>query len=364
VTTTARQNPFTARLATATTTEARALLVAIGALVLGGLLGFAIIGFDSVPISGRGSVGAAAAVVAACISAAVFAVGYVLPSPTATRRQRPERTAWRLVLDNIALALAHGFTVLLLMTGLSVVLADAFIGAEVYPFSAAVLVGVSSALAAYVSFLSAAGMTTTRVATVLAVFLVVGVMTAMISSSDPNWWQMNISALGIGDDFSSATFNITLIVAGAVLTAIASYLAAELAEGSMASDVREADDRRVEVRVQIVRWALVLLGVFLACVGIFHVDWIEWVHNTFATGLVVIFAGLVVGIRWLIPRLSAVFVAVGFAFLAVVLGATVLFAIGVYNLTAVEIIGFALIFTWLVLLIRNVSAGAEDAGRA
>ncbi|MCS0499964.1 hypothetical protein [Protaetiibacter mangrovi] len=362
--TTARQNPFTARLATASTTESRALLVAMFALVLGGVIGFAIIGLGSVPIAGRNSLGSVAAIVAAVISALVFAVGYVLPSPGAARRQRPERTVGRLVLDNVALALAHGFTVLLLVTGLSIVLGDAFIGAEVYPFSAALLVGIASALSAYVSFLSAAGMTTTRVATVMAVFLVVGVMTAMISASDPEWWQKNISALGIGDDFSSATFNITLIVAGVVLTAIASYLAAELAEGRMASSPRDADDRGVELRVGLVRWGLVLLGVFLACVGVFHVDWIEWVHNTFATGLVVIFAALVIGIRRLVPRLPAVFVTVGFAFLAVVVGASVLFAVGIYNLTAVEIIGFALIFTWLVLLIRNVSAGSQDAAAA
>jgi hypothetical membrane protein len=362
-TTDPRDQPLVARIgATARTTESRALLVASAAFVLAFLVALLGVGGQSLPISGAWSLGAWAAAVAAVASAAAFVVGYLLPSPGATRRDRPEHSTGRLVLDIVALALAHGFTTLLLLEGVSIVVAQAFLGAVVFPFSSMLLIGACAAMAAYVSFLSAAGMTTARVATVLAVYLVVGVFAAMLSTSDAEWWEKNISALGIGDDFSSWVFNITLIVAGAVITAIASYLTVELDASGMARAPRDADDRHEARRIRLMRGALMALGVFLTLVGVFPVNWIEWVHNTFATGLVVIFAAMVIGLRRLVPRMPAVFVVIGYVFLGVVLVASVFFALGIYNLTAVEIIGFALIFTWLIVLIRNISAGAHDSG--
>ncbi|MFT4283597.1 MAG: DUF998 domain-containing protein [Protaetiibacter sp.] len=347
--------------ATATTTESRAILVGGAALGLGFLVGLTVIGGRSLPITGAWSLGTVAAIVAAVMAAVAFVVGYLLPAPGSRRRTHPEPSRWRLGVNVTALALAHAAVALLLLEGMSIVMADAFIGAEVYSFSSALIVGIASALAAYAAFLSASGMTTARIATVLALYLVVGVMAAMLSTSDPRWWEKNISALGIGDDFSSWIFNVTLIVAGVLITAISVYLITELGQGHLARAPRDADDRHEVARIRLLGSALVLLGVFLALVGVFPVSWVEWVHNTFATGLVVIFAGLVVGIRWIVPGLPEVFFVVGYVFLGVVLFATVLFAVGVYNLTAMEIIGFALIFAWLILLIRNISASGSDA---
>lgn len=347
--------------ATASTTESRAIVVGGAGLVIGFLVGLLVIGGRSLPITGDASLGTIAATITAGVTAAAFVVGYLLPAPGSRRRTHPEPSRWRLGVNVAALAIAHAAIALLVLEGMSIVMADAFIGAEVYSFSSAVIVGVASALASYAAFLSAAGMTTARIATVLALYLVVGVMAAMLSTTDPQWWEKNISALGIGDDFSSWIFNVTLIVAGVLITAISVYLVTELGQGHLARGARDADDRRETTRIRLLGAALVLLGVFLALVGVFPVSWVEWVHNTFATGLVVVFAGLVVGIRWIVPGLPEVFFVVGYLFLGVVLFATVLFAVGIYNLTAMEIVGFALIFAWLVLLIRNISASGSDA---
>ncbi|PZQ89096.1 MAG: hypothetical protein DI534_10015 [Leifsonia xyli] len=361
MTTTHEAGPLARLGATATTNESRAIIVGGAALLVGFVVGFIVVGGRSLPITGASSLGTFAAVVAAALTAVAFVVGYLLPAPGSRRRTHPEPTRWRLAINLAALALAHAAITLLLLEGMSIVLADAFIGAEVYAFSSSLLIGIASALASYAAFLSASGMTTTRIATVLALYLVVGVMAAMLSTSDPQWWEKNISALGIGDDFSSWIFNVTLIVAGALITAISVYLVTELRQGRLARARQDADDRAEAGRIRKLGTALVLLGVFLALVGVFPVSWIEWVHNTFATGLVVIFAGLVVGIRWIVPGLPEVFFIVGYLFLAVVVFATVLFAVGIYNLTAMEIIGFALIFGWLILLIRNISASGSDA---
>ncbi len=347
--------------ATASTTESRAILVAGAGLVIGFLVAFVWIRGRALPIAGDDSLGALAAVVAASLTSIAFVAGYLLPAPGSRRRTHPEPSAWRLGVNVVALALAHAAIVLLVLVGVSIVMSDAFIGADVYFFSSSLLVGIASALACYTAFLSASGMTSARIATVLALYLVVGVMAAMLSTSDPRWWEKNISALGTGDDVSSWIFTLTLVVAGALFTAISVYLATELGHGHLARAPRDADGRHEGTRIRVLAGALVLLGVFLALTGIFPVNWVEWVHNTFATGLVVIFAGLVVGVRWIVPGLPEMFFVVGYLFLAIVLGATVLFAVGIYNLTAMEIVGFALIFAWLILLIRNISASGADA---
>lgn len=350
--------------ATATTTESRAILVGGAALALGFVIGFIWIGGRTLPIAGGSSFGTIAAITAAALAAAAFVAGYLLPSPGSRQRTHPERSRWRFAVNVAALTVAHAAIALLLLVGVSVVMSDAFIDADIYPFSASLLVAIASGLASYAAFLSASGMTTTRMASVLAIYLVVGVMAAMLSTSDPHWWEKNISALGTGDDFSGWIFNVTLIIAGVLITAIAVYLARELRQGHLARAARDADDSREAGRVRTLYLALTLLGVFLALVGVFPVSWIELVHNAFATGLIVIFAGLVVGIRWIVPGLPEVFFVVGYVFLAIVLGATVFFFVGIYNLTAMEIVGFALIFSWLILLIRNISASGSDADGA
>jgi hypothetical membrane protein len=362
MTSTREAGPLARLGANATTNESRAILMGGTALALGFVVGFLVIGGRSLPITGTGSLGMISALVTAGMTAIAFVVGYLLPAPGSRRRTHPEPSTWRLGVNVTALALAHAAIALLLLEGISIVMSDAFIGAKVYAFSSALIVGISAALASYATFLSASGMTTTRIATVLALYLVVGLMAAMLSTSDPRWWEKNISALGIGDDVSSWIFNVTLIVAGTLITAISVYLMTELGQGHLARGPHDADDRNEATRIRVLGGALVLLGVFLALVGVFPANWIEWVHNIFSTGLVVIFAGLVVGIRWIVPGLPEVFFVVGYVFLGVVLLATMMFVIGFYTLTATEIVVFALIFAWLVLLIRNISASGTDEG--
>ncbi|MET1018065.1 MAG: hypothetical protein ABWX76_14670, partial [Leifsonia flava] len=86
-----------------------------------------------------------------------------------------------------------------------------------------------------------------------------------------------------------------------------------------------------------------------------------WIHNTVATGMAVVFCVLVFRLPWVVPGLPRAFFVVGYIFIAVIVVSAIFFATGYYNLTAVEIIAFALIFTWLIVLIRMVSAAATDA---
>lgn len=251
-------------------------------------------------------------------------------------------------LDAAALAFAHGVIALLTWTLFAVILEQGFIGAEVFGLATPILAGAATAVTAYVVFYSATHMDLQLLAIVLAVFLAEGVLASMLTASDPNWWKDNLSALGMNDDLSSLTFNLTLIVAGFLVTTLA-----RATTNGIPTDNPKGVGR--------VRVSLIVVGVFLALVGVFPVDDFFALHTGVASGMVVAYGVLVIGLpRWItgIPR---AFVLLGWLFLAVTLVLAVLFAVGYYTLTAVELVAGILVFAWIILFIRNAAALKLDA---
>lgn len=346
--------------------ESSALIVGTAVFVLAAPLGLLVFWGTALPIAGRGSLGAAVALGGAVVAALAFVTGRLVlrrrfgaasavdadtggtrapaGSPGAPDHPGP-RLHW---FDVVALALAHAVIALLGWTGLADILERSFQGAEVFPIPAALLFGVALALSGYVSFLSSVRMTPMLLSLVLAVFLVVGVITAMLSSTDPLWWEKNLSALGMTDDLSALAFNLTLIVAGAIVTIVARYATA----GLPAATPKERRGRDV------VRYGLVIIGILLALVGVFPVDEFFLVHNTVATGMAVVYAVVVIGLPRFLPSMPKVFVYLGWVFVGVIVVLGVFFAVGYYNLTAVELVAGVLIFSWIILFLRNTGSVA------
>lgn len=346
--------------ASAESTESVALLLGSAAFVVGAIVGIFVFWGRSLPISGTGSLGTFVAIGAAFVSLVAFVLGRVLlHSHLAEQRDDLRdgldvpgaRLHW---FDVAAIALAHAFIALLGWIGLANLLERSFIGAVVFTLPACVLAGVGLAVTAYVVFLSAVNLTPMLLSLVLALFLVVGALASMLSSSDAHWWMKNLSALGMTDDVSALAFNLTLIIAGVIVTTIAHYATATL-PARTASEIKG---------VRLVRTGLVLIGLFLACVGVFPVDRFFIVHNTVATGMAVVFILLVAGLRWLIPSMPRVFVLLGYVFIAVIVGLAIFFAVGYYNLTAVELVAAILIFSWIIVFLRNAGASRTDETNA
>lgn len=274
-----------------------------------------------------------------------------LSSSTPSSSTRGSRI--RSFIDITGLALAHACIFLLGWLALFAIFQQAFVGAVLYPVAAAILVGTTGAISAYTAYLSALSMTAYRLSALLAGFLVIGILTSMLTAENPQWWQENLSALGMSSDVSGVAFNFTLIVAGVVVTTLAGYATTTLAATATTSAARH--------RVGVLEGGIVLIGVFLAGVGLFPVDERFGIHTLFASGMVVVFASLIVRIRALVPSISATFAALGWVFLAVIVVAAVMwFPVGYYNLTAVELIAASLVFAWLIVLIRNLAAVDAD----
>ncbi|MGK3951744.1 DUF998 domain-containing protein [Microbacterium sp. I2] len=324
--------------------ESLALAVGATSFVLVALVALVAFGFQAAPIAGPGSVGQFAAIASGIVAMLSVIAGRIL------LRVRGEAPRARILgsLDLIALAFAHGVIALLGWTLLAVILEHAFIGAEVFALPVLILSGAAAAMSGYISFFSATHMDLQLLAVVLAVFLVVGVLASMLTASDPNWWKDNLSALGMSSNVSAFAFNITIIVAGFLVTTLARYSTRGIPTANPQGIGR-------------VRVCLIIVGVFLGLVGVFPVDQFFALHTGVASGMVVAFGVLVIGLpRW-ITGMPRPFVVLGWLFLLVTLVLAVLFAVGYYTLTAVELVAGILVFTWIVLFIRNGAALEQDA---
>jgi hypothetical membrane protein len=341
----------------AASVESLALGMGAFAFVVVGLVAFFVFAGHDLSIAGAGSVGQFAAIACCIVALVSYGAGRVttwsIPWFSRPREHRSRLGAAVEVFDSVAISVAHAVVVLLLWTVLSDVLARSFQDAQVFAIPATLLVGTAAAVTGYYVFLSAADMNPLLLSAVLAIFLVVGALTSMLTASNPHWWKQNLSVLGITDDWSAATFNITVIVGGVLVTAIARF----------ATDSGSPDRRPTRGELQ-VRTGLIIVGAMLACVGLFPVNRFFLLHNTAATGMAVVFCALAIGIRWMMPHLPRAFYVLGWVFIGVIVLVALFFAVGYYNLTAVELVAAVLIFSWIIVFLRITEAAGNDRSRS
>lgn len=324
------------------TFESISLALGAGAFVVVAVVAVIAFRFEPAPIAGPGSVGQFAAVSSAVVAIVAFVTGRLIV--------RRRGLGILDIVDLAALAFAHAVIALLTWTLVSVIFEQAFIGAEVFALPVIVLSGAVGAVTGYVAFFSATHMDLQVLAVILATFLVEGIVASMLTADDPLWWKEHLSSLGVTEDVSSLAFNLTLIVAGIIVTTLARAATAGI----------PTTDPHGLARV---RLCLVLVGVFLAFVGVFPVDDWFWIHTAFASGMAVVYAVLVIRLPVWIPGMARFFVYLGWVFLVIVVALGVLYAVGYYTLTAVELVAGTLVFTWIILFIRSAAALQEDLGR-
>ena len=339
--------------------EGAAIVVGAAALVVAGIVSLPFFWGRSLPIAGPGSVSQFTALAAGVLAVAAYVVGRLwhrerltpfggLPDrePGGGPRTAPAVP----VFDTAVIAVAHGIIALLGWLLLGAVLADGFTDATVYAVSATALAGAAAGVTAYAVFLSATRMDLMRLSTVLAVFAVVGILVATLTAPDPHWWQLHLSALGMTNSVSSLTFNLTLIVAGLMMAAIARY----------ATDLTQVDPglRAATLRVRV---CLILIGVLLAGVGLFPLDVSQVLHNVSAVGMLIVFALLVFWVRPAVPDAPRAFLLFGYVSFAVIVVAAVFFVTGYYVLTATELIAGVIVFAWVTVFLRV--SGAASRGR-
>lgn len=326
--------------------EAIGLQISIFAFVLSALVAVLVFRLRPAPIAGPDSLGQFAAMASAVTAIVVFVLGRVIAADPA----RKKRLGLLDIIDIAAFAFAHAVIALLGWTLAATIVEAGLIGAVVFPVPVLMLAGAAAGLTAYVTYYSATHLDLQLLATVLAVFLVLGILASMLTASDPQWWKENLSALGMTDDLSARAFNLTLIVAGILVTTLARYAT----RGIPTTHPRG---------VRAVRACLIIVGIFLGLVGVFPVDEYFALHTAVASGMVVAYAVLVVALRWWVPGVSRTFLLLGYVFTLLIVVLAVFFATGYYTLTAVELVAGTVVFTWIILFIRTADALRRDAER-
>ncbi|MGY5764391.1 hypothetical protein ACXET9_04225 [Brachybacterium sp. DNPG3] len=318
--------------------------------VVGAIVG-AIVLRGTAPLGGAGSIGQVAAVsVLACGSITAALVLTVL-APEALAfphgRHRVRRT-----IDTIGLSLLFGVLGLFLVSALFGVFQSAFVGVALDRFAGAFWVAAATGAACYVISAAVSALDGRSLATLLAVFMTVGVLTSAMNAPDPYWWERYFSELGEGEDTASLIFNMTLLLTGAALVVVAELIAHDLSRWAAA-----AGEPRWKTTV--VSTLLTALGVLVALVALISRTVSVLWHDVVAQTLVIVFGITLLVVPALLRRLPGALLPVTVGALGLLLTAVVLYlGPGYLNMTAFEMGAAVIVYVWLLLFIRMVAAAA------
>ncbi|WP_426323098.1 DUF998 domain-containing protein [Microbacterium sp. E-13] len=340
--------------------ESEAIYAAFSAGVVGAIYGLVVGVFaPDLQLAGEAD---SFAVWAACGAAVIAAIASTTEYWRARNRPgqewRQSLPSWKYIVNTISVVIVHTALAFVAVYALYRVLAMGFIGLPIVTFWAVVLMAVTLGLTAWFVFLSVSSMTTQRMSSLLLAFIAIGTLTAMVTTPDPKWWTIHFSHLGtFEDDLSSWVFNGTLIAAGLLVTTFAVYIANDMRALAAEGVLENPRGPRI------VPTLFVVMGIMLACVGIFPVDVNLALHNLSASGMAAMFLVLLIGGPNLLRGMPRTYFVASWAFLASMVVSVILFipAIGFFSLTAFEIIVFALIFGWIAVFIRFLGvAGRHD----
>ncbi|NCU38536.1 hypothetical protein EOL96_05785 [Candidatus Saccharibacteria bacterium] len=340
--------------------ESQAVIFSAVWAIVAFILGIIIYGDRYVPLFGHDSVGLTSALLAMVASGSVSFWGLYTQHPRVAELRALKSSKVGLIrrwIKVFSLTFVIAMLGFLLTSIVFFVIQQAFQGVTFDTYASAVASATAAGIASYTSYLVAVTMTPMILSSLLALFLVSGVLSSAISNSDPNWWEYHFSSLGSGGSLSAGAFNITLIIAGLVIWVLAGILAGDLYE------LQRQQKTIYPRRIKVFHWSLVAIGVALAMVGAFVYDVHVTIHNSSAGSMAIVFLALVTALPYIVPNLTKAFYGFSYSMLAALAVAVYLFyGTGYFNLTAFELVAAAIIFTWLVVLVRQIAAQLNDTG--
>lgn len=332
--------------------ETEAVWATVISFVLGAGAGILLLVGDPRPLTGEGSLAVPLAGIAGVIASAAFVVSTL-------RHRRGETTPmprWQAVVSDlsaIALTVAIGAVTAMGVLLTTEILAAGLQGLELGASGGGMLAGVASAVGARFAFGAGIGLRTADLAGLLASYLVIGTLFAMVTAADPRWWEVNFSQLGNGA--GAWAFNGTLVVAGLLVATVGSYIGRDLHR-------MLGDDELGRIGLIVVLWAAA--GAALAAVGLLPLHRMPVAHNIAAFGALALFGIAAVCTTSRVPGRPR-------ALLVTTVGVMILIAVSLllwmpfrlYGLTAVEAIVVGLGLLWMTTLVRVLAIIVPDESR-
>lgn len=335
-----------------TRVETLALVLAVVGALIGVAAGLLTLR-DPSPLSGNRSIGMVAALSSLGVSV-LTALGVL--RFTTPRTQPWMRTVpwWRRIPMLLGTSLMLGGLALLLTSAMYAVMQQAFRGLALDRGASTFWVAATTAIWTYATVSITATLTSGGLSSLLAVFLISGIFAAALTSPNPYWWEKYFSDLGAQPGTSGLAFNLTLLLTGLALVAVAEFIAHDIAVWA-----RRTEEPRWKVRmIRIVVW---VLGGLVALVALIPMNVNREVHDAAAQSLVLVFAVATVLFPTLLRRMPGGLNAITVVALGLLLTLAVLFKpVRYLNMTAFELGAGAIVYTWLMLLVRIVSAAAHE----
>lgn len=182
---------------------------------------------------------------------------------------------------------------------------------------------------------------------VLNLVIMMGVLISMITNSEAQWWQDNISFLGTSDAANAWQFNLTLMLSAFLLVALLDYLFLEL-----------KDKFPKHKGLNVLQVLLLVMSISLGLVGFFPADGrgnSPAYHNQAAGMLVIAVLLMIIGIKWLMPKITKEFLLTSYGVGLLLVLVTYFYLNGtLFSLTGFEIVAFFLAFSWLMLLFQSL----------
>lgn len=189
-----------------------------------------------------------------------------------------------------------------------------------------------------------------------AVILCTGILIAALTTTDPIWWHLHFSRLGMFANFSGATFNGGVVLSGAVIAAASVPLAVHLEAGLAAGRIRDPRSARMLPPL------LIALGASLSTIGIIPLTLNEFLHDRAANGVLLSFLGLVIFSRRTLPELPRFLARSAIVAIVLLSVGIALMVTGIINLAAFEVLAFGSVLSWVHLLERSIARlGAAPA---
>lgn len=334
--------------------ESEALISAAVTAGLGALIGGLVFAGAAPSIWGGWSIGLLAAIVVLACGVVTSYIGYWRARHLHGQEWRLTLAPWKFILDATNVAAVHALIAGITAIAIFVLLALSFRGVTLDGWVSAVAVGASAGLSSYWIYLSVSKIDTAKLSTLLVLFISVTTLTSMATASDPLWWEYHFSLLGTLGDTSASLFNISLIIAGLLVTTFSLYLQRDIRALVELGVLRHSWSART------ISTLFIVMGFMLAGVGLFPLTVSVTLHNICAAGMAVAFFLLLLGSPFVLRGMPWTFFAVTGAFFVGMVISVILFAVtGYFNLTFFELVVFMIIFGWIATFIRFLRATVE-----
>lgn len=242
----------------------------------------------------------------------------------------------------------------LLLAGFFWLIGLIFEGASFDLLTATLIFSLFISLINYIMIYFALTISPRLLTTLLIVTIVGGAVLSMATNSQLQWWQRNFSFLGTEEANKSWQFNLTLAISALLMITLIDYLFVELHRKFPKS-----------ARLIILRILLTAFAISLGAVGYFPnngTGQLHTYHNRAANSLVYIIILLIVGLKWLLPKVSREFLLTSYSIGIILFIANFLFSSFHYlSLTAFELIAFILAFSWILLLVQYLQKITKDS---